>query len=102
MRWEIELSSHAVRAMRKLDPPVARAIAEGLKRLAENLSNDIAPLPNVTKLVNTDDEYRLRVGDYRIIFTTEVRDPEVEDAEPVGMIGVVLVLRVGHRREVYD
>jgi mRNA interferase RelE/StbE len=41
------------------------------------------------KLSGSDDIFRLRVGDYRIIY-------RVEDARLV-----VLVIEIGHRREVY-
>jgi mRNA interferase RelE/StbE len=41
------------------------------------------------KLQGEDDLYRIRVGDYRVVYT--IRDEEL----------IVLVLRVGHRRDVY-
>jgi mRNA interferase RelE/StbE len=44
---------------------------------------------NVKKLAGYDDRYRLRVGDYRVIY--EVIDGQL----------VVLVVGVGHRREIY-
>jgi mRNA interferase RelE/StbE len=50
---------------------------------------EITPRPEgVKKLEGEKDLYRLRVGDYRIIYT--IRDREL----------IVLVLKVGHRREV--
>ena len=42
------------------------------------------------KLVDGDGEWRVRTGDYRIVY--EVRDAVL----------VVLVVAVGHRREIYD
>lgn len=55
---------------------------------AESLAAD--PRPNgCTKLVGFDETYRVRVGDYRVVY--EVRDAVV----------TVLVVRVAHRREVY-
>jgi mRNA interferase RelE/StbE len=41
------------------------------------------------KLAGNTDYYRIRVGDYRVLY--EVRDREV----------LVLVIKIGHRREVY-
>jgi mRNA interferase RelE/StbE len=54
----------------------------------ESLGNDSRP-NGCSKLEGDDDLYRVRVGDYRIIY--QIRDKEL----------VVLVVRVGHRREVY-
>lgn len=48
------------------------------------------PRPSgVTKLSGSDDQYRVRVGDFRIIY-------QVQDA-----VLVVVVVKVGNRREVY-
>ena len=59
---EISISSHATRQLKKL-PPAAR---QQLKAAIDSLAN----WPNVekvTRLVNRGD-YRLRVGQYRVIF----------------------------------
>ena len=52
------------------------------------MSNDPDP-PGAKKLVNTESVYRLRVGDYGLIYRV--------DREKL----VVEVILVGHRREVY-
>jgi len=54
----------------------------------DSLKQDIFP-PGVTKLQGEDKLYRLRVGDYRILF-------EVDDTTRV-----VTIVKIGHRREVY-
>jgi len=43
----------------------------------------------VNKLVGHEDRYRLRVGDYRVIY--EVSDGQL----------IILIVGVGHRREIY-
>jgi mRNA interferase RelE/StbE len=43
----------------------------------------------VKKLAGYEDRYRLRVGDYRVFY--EVRDGQL----------VILVVGIGHRREIY-
>mgnify|MGYP001580816136 FL=1 len=43
----------------------------------------------VKKLTGTDDLYRIRVGDYRIVY--QIHDDRL----------IVLVVRIGHRRDVY-
>jgi mRNA interferase RelE/StbE len=44
---------------------------------------------SITKMVGHDDRYRLRVGDYRVIY--EIRDGQL----------IILIVGVGHRREIY-
>jgi mRNA interferase RelE/StbE len=46
-------------------------------------------LPGVKKLSGEDDLYRVRVGDYRVVY--QIRDNEL----------IVLIVRVAHCREVY-
>jgi mRNA interferase RelE/StbE len=75
-------------------PRVAKDLA-GLSKIArlrvvstiDKLANDPRP-PGAKRLVG-ENAYRVRIGDYRIIY--EIHDDRL----------VVLVVRVGHRREIY-
>lgn len=84
MTYRIELSPAAVRALRKLDPTARRRIQAAVELLAD----DPRP-PSATRLVGGAGEWRIRTGDYRVLY-------EIEDDALL-----VLVIRVGHRREVY-
>lgn len=84
MTFRIALAPAALRQLRKFDPQVRRRIQAAL----ELLSTDPRP-PAATQLVGGAGEWRARTGDYRIVY--EIHDGEL----------VVLVLQVGHRREVY-
>lgn len=84
MTYRVTLSPAAARELRKLDPQVRRRIQGAL----ELLSVDHRP-PAATRLVGGAGEWRVRTGDYRIVY--EVVDDRL----------LVLVLRVGHRREAY-
>ncbi|MBM3120331.1 MAG: type II toxin-antitoxin system RelE/ParE family toxin [Chloroflexi bacterium] len=53
------------------------------------LSLENNPRPKGAKKLSARDEYRLRVGNYRILYT-------VSDSE-----SAVTIIAVGHRREVY-
>nr|WP_282600233.1 type II toxin-antitoxin system RelE/ParE family toxin [Patulibacter sp. SYSU D01012] len=75
----------AARQLRKLDPQVRRRIQAALELLAQ----DPRP-PAATRLVGGAGEWRVRTGDYRIVY--EIHDGTL----------LVLVLRIGHRRDVYD
>ena len=84
MQYEITYAHSALKSLRKLDGGVARRILTATGALAQ----DPRP-PGCLQLKGGSGEMRIRVGDYRIIY--EVTDSEV----------VVLVLAVGHRREIY-
>lgn len=84
MAYTIELAAAANRALKKLDGDTAQRIADAINELA------IDPRPvGVKKLAGEDSLYRVRVGNYRIIY--QIRDKEL----------VVLVVTIGHRREIY-
>lgn len=84
MPYAVEFSPRARRDFRKL----ASEIQLRLRSHIDALANDPRPAGS-KKLKGGNDLWRVRAGDYRIVY--EVRD----------QILVVLILRVAHRREVY-
>lgn len=84
MTYRITVTPVAARQLRKFDPQVRRRIQGALELLA----TEPRP-PAATRLVGGSGEWRVRTGDYRIVY-------EIEDDQLL-----VLVLRVGHRREIY-
>jgi mRNA interferase RelE/StbE len=85
MSFEIVLSPLAARQLRKFDPDVRRRIQAVLELLAENPRP-----PAAIRLVGGAGEWRVRTGDYRVIY--EIHEGRL----------FVLVLRMGHRREIYE
>jgi mRNA interferase RelE/StbE len=83
-RYTVELRPAA---RKQLDRVTAKYRARILRRLTA-LADDPRP-PGVIALAGADDLWRVRVGDYRIIYTID------------GDRLVVTVVRVAHRREVY-
>lgn len=83
-RYAITFRPSATRELRGLPKDVLRRIAKAIDALA-----DTPRPPGVKKLQGSDDTYRIRVGDYRIVY--EIRDAELR----------VLVVRVAHRGDVY-
>jgi mRNA interferase RelE/StbE len=82
--YTVQLAPAAKRQLRKLD----RSIQERVVRRLEKLEKDPRP-PGVEKMEGDESTYRIRMGEYRIVY--EIRDKVL----------VVLVLKVGHRREIY-
>jgi mRNA interferase RelE/StbE len=87
MAWKIEFDPAARRELERLDKPVIRRI---LKFLHERVGNLDDPRKIGERLQGTLSEFwKYRVGDYRILCSVEQERL------------VVLVLRIGHRREIY-
>lgn len=82
--YRIELRPAAVRALRKLDPAVRRRIQGAIVLLAQN------PRPPTARALQGRPGLRVRVGEYRIIYT--VADDVL----------LVVVITLGHRREIYS
>gem|GEM_PF-66642 len=80
----IQYDPKALKEPTKLDKPAARRIVKAIDALS------IDPRPSGSRpLVGYPDLWRIRVGDYRVVYT-------VKDAELV-----VLALRVAHRSTIY-
>lgn len=85
MTYRVEVAPAAVRQLRKLNPDARRRVQAAVELLADQ------PRPSAAKrLVGGDGEWRVRTGDYRIIY--EIRDDVL----------LVLVVAVGHRRDIYQ
>ena len=86
MKYAVALEWAAARFLLRLrDAKLKKRLDDAI----EALSDDPRP-QGCRKLAGTSDRYRIRVGDYRIIY-------RIDDGKVV-----VLVLLIGHRREVYD
>jgi mRNA interferase RelE/StbE len=89
MAWKVELSEEADRQLDKLDPQITRRILKFLYERVAKLDDprSIGEALHGSKLVEF---WKYRVGDYRPI--SSIQDKQV----------VILVLRVGHRSQVYQ
>jgi mRNA interferase RelE/StbE len=83
-RYTVEIARRAVKSITALPRPEQQRV-----RAAIDLLADEPRPPGCTKLSGEDSVYRVRIGDYRILY-------EVIDARLV-----VHVVRIGHRRDVY-
>ena len=84
MSYRIEIKLSAIKALAVIPNPHRRRIAKVIDGLAQQ------PRPvGCTKLIGAETAYRIRVGDYRIIYQIEDR------------ILIVFIIRIAHRKDVY-
>jgi mRNA interferase RelE/StbE len=83
--YQVALASSAEKELKKLSPPLITRIAPRLDKLASNPRP-----PGCKKLKGGDKEWRIRVGDYRVVYA-------IDDARLL-----VEVTRIRHRSAVYE
>lgn len=88
MSYRVEFSKAALKQLKKLDRTTAAFILGWVRKNLEGCENPCIHGKELT--ANRSGEWCYRVGDYRLI--AEINDGEV----------IILVLRVGHRCDVYD
>ena len=88
MAWTIEFAESAAKQLRKLDSAIARRITAYLRERVAS-ATDPRSLGAALKGDELGRFWRYRVGDYRIV--AEIHDQEIR----------ILVIRLGHRRDVY-
>jgi len=82
--YAVEFAASALREFKALERAMQRRIATHVDELAGN------PFPaRSKKLKGSPDHHRIRVGDYRVIYKVD------------GKRLVLLILKIGHRREAY-
>jgi len=83
MKYTVFVERYAQKQIMKLDKKLIPAIKAAITDLANN------PRPYGYKKLKGEDAYRIRIGDYRVIY-------EIDDD-----IILVTVVSVGHRKDVY-
>ncbi len=83
MGYNIQYDPKAIKQLQKLDKSVASEILNGIEQYVLN------PIPTKIKKLKTpfDGAYRLRIGDYRVVFYQECE--------------LFLVSKIAHRKQVY-
>jgi len=82
MKYNLVYTRRAEKDIKKLDPSIKSHIGKAILKLQDNPSHLSEKL--IDPKIGT---YRFRIGDYRVIFDIEGND--------------IVILRVGHRKEIY-
>ncbi|MVB11638.1 Toxin RelG [Caprobacter fermentans] len=88
MKYQVVFSDDARKELKKLDKHIALLIIAWVRKNLEGCSDPRRFGKGLT--ANRSGQWRYRVGDYRLI--AEIQDEKV----------IILILTVGHRREVYE
>ncbi len=82
IKYEIRFKPKVEKDCRKIPKPIVNAILNKIESLSDNLSGDVKRLTNFTQ------EYRLRHGDYRVLFEVNGQ--------------TIVVYRILHRKDAYS
>lgn len=82
MPFKIVWDEKAYDSLNKLEPSISRRIFKKVEELSEN------PFSKDIKRLKECNDFRLRVGDYRVIFFIEQN--------------TLQILKIGHRKNIYD
>ena len=81
MNYQVEFKPKAIKDLQSLLAEVQSRVFTKIELMQNNLTGDVKRLTNYTP------EYRLRVGDYRVLF-------EIEEY-------ILVIYRVKHRKDAY-
>ena len=84
--YRVEFVKSAQREFERLSSRMRSKTVEALGLLVQNPYSELL---KVKKLKGAEDLYRIRLGDYRLVY--EIRDELL----------IILVIKIAHRREVY-
>ncbi|MFA6535338.1 MAG: type II toxin-antitoxin system RelE/ParE family toxin [Candidatus Babeliales bacterium] len=84
--YTIFFTDDAKKDLRKLEKQIISRIFEKVKELTSNKSDNL----NIKKLKSKDPLYRVRMGDYRIIYC--IKHAKI----------IVYVVAIGHRKDIYS
>lgn len=87
MTYRIEFTQEAVKTFKKMDRSVARLILAWVRKNLEGCEDPRAHGKGLT--ANRSGMWRYRIGDYRLL--ADIQDDKV----------LILILEVGHRRDIY-
>lgn len=88
MSYKVEFTQRALKELKKLDKHTASLILGWVRKNLENCENPRQHGKGLTS--NHSGEWRYRIGDYRLL--AKIEDNKI----------TILILNVGHRRDIYN
>jgi mRNA interferase RelE/StbE len=84
MPYSLDFSKQALKELEKINEPFYSNIKEAISNLTEN------PRPAGYKRLKGRDGYRIRIGNYRVIY--DIFDTEL----------IIEIVTLGHRKDIYE
>ena len=84
MDYAVEYVEKAIKDLDALDRPIARRI---VRTIGQKLTT--APLEHGSRLKHYEDTYKLRIGDYRVVYKVDGKSKKI------------FIVVIGNRREIY-
>jgi mRNA interferase RelE/StbE len=81
--YELEWKEHALKNLERLESSIAKRIIKKVDEMCADLSSC-----DIKKLKGFQDYFRLRIGDYRVIFEINKN--------------LITILKIGHRQQIYS
>ena len=82
--YQVRFSKESHKALNSLEAKLAMRIANAIKKLATD------PRPQgCRKMVGSENDYRIRIGDYRVIYKIK------------SSVLMIFVIRIAHRKDIY-
>ena len=81
MKYDVQFKPAAVKDIKGIPARTQARILNGIEAMSDDLEGDVKRLTGFTR------EYRLRVGDYRVLFEIEGKS--------------IVIYRIRHRRDAY-
>ncbi|MDF3819602.1 type II toxin-antitoxin system RelE/ParE family toxin [Leptospira sp. 96542] len=82
--YSISIVPSAIKSLKKISNPYDQKVIESIQSLS------LDPFPNGFKKLKGRDGYRIRVADYRVVYSV---DKEKQN---------IIVLNLGHRKDIYS
>ena len=82
-KYRITIKKSAAKELEDIPKKDLRKIVKRIQSLVEN------PRPTGSQKLSGQEQYRIRQGDYRIVYSIDDKDPTVD------------IVKIGHRREIY-
>jgi mRNA interferase RelE/StbE len=84
--YRVEFKKSARKEFDRLPRRIQEKVVEALRFLSESPFSDLL---NIKKIKGEESLYRIRIGDYRLVYEVQA------------VVLLVIVIKIGHRREVY-
>ncbi|HEY9701196.1 MAG TPA: type II toxin-antitoxin system RelE/ParE family toxin [Allocoleopsis sp.] len=86
MKYSVQFEPEALAVLENITPDIKKRIWNKIKWLTKNFDD----IFHQSLSANLSNFYKLRIGDYRVIYELDTEEK------------IIYIIRIGHRRNIYD